>query len=299
MHSEIKNILKYIKKEKLRLIVETNGTFCTPEIAGLMKECKWPYVSVSLDGAKAETHEKIRGVKGSFDKAIKGIKNLVEAGIKTQIILTVMNYNKDELESLVSLATSLKADSVKFNITQPLGRGVSMHKTGKILDISELISLGEWIEKKLIPNKDVKIYHSHPMAFRPLGRMFSEEGDGCSRCGIFTILGVISDGSYALCGIGEIIPELVFGNVKTDTLYDIWTKNNVLSEIRKGLPGRLEGICKDCIMKNICLGCCIAQNYFSSRNLWAPFWYCQLAQKKGLFPKTRQFSEKHRNDCKK
>jgi len=291
MHSDIKSILKHIKKENLRLIVETNGTFCTHELVELIKECKNPYVSVSIDGANAETHEWIRGVKGCFNAAIKGIQKLVKAEVKTQIIMTIMKHNKNELQALVNLANSLNVHSVKFNITQPLGRGESMHKSSETLDISELISLGEWIEKNLIPGTDMKIYHSHPIAFRPLGRIFSEDGDGCSRCGIFNILGVISNGSYALCGIGELIPELVFGNVETDILYDIWTENSVLSEIRNGLPGFLGGICKDCLMKNICLGCCIAQNYFISKNLWAPFWYCQLAREEGFFPKTRQFSE--------
>ena len=56
---------------------------------------------------------------------------------------------------------------------------------------------------------------------------------------------------------------------------------------REGLPEKLEGICGECLMKAKCVGSCIAQNYYSSKNLWAPYWYCEQARKRGLFPETR------------
>ncbi len=55
----------------------------------------------------------------------------------------------------------------------------------------------------------------------------------------------------------------------------------------KGPPRRLGGICGDCLMKGICLGSCIAQNYYRSRNLCASNWFCDEAAKLGLFPGTR------------
>ena len=101
------------------------------------------------------------------------------------------------------------------------------------------------------------------------------------------ILGVLGDGSYALCGIGETVPEMVFGHASKDSLADVWKSNPVLLEIREGLPRSLKGVCGDCVMKNICLGSCIAQNYYRSQDLWAPFWYCEEAQRLGLFPESR------------
>ena len=62
---------------------------------------------------------------------------------------------------------------------------------------------------------------------------------------------------------------------------------DLVEELREGLPGRLNGICGRCLMKKICLGSCIAQNYYGSKNLWSPYWYCEEAGKAGLFPETR------------
>jgi SynChlorMet cassette radical SAM/SPASM protein ScmF len=125
------------------------------------------------------------------------------------------------------------------------------------------------------------------MAFRPLGRMFGQNGDGCGVCGILGILGVLSDGSYAMCGIGETVPDLVFGHAAEDRLEDMWNNTPIIKELRDGLPKKLQGICGDCLMKARCLGSCIAQNYYGTNDLWAPFWYCEEARKKGLFPETR------------
>ena len=100
-------------------------------------------------------------------------------------------------------------------------------------------------------------------------------------------IGVLGSGKYALCGIGETVPELVFGHAEKDKLADIWNDNKVLNEIRKGLPLKLKGICGECLMKDQCLGSCVAINYYRHKDLFAPQWYCEEAQKAGLFPKSR------------
>ncbi len=287
MHPRIGEILEYIRSEKLGLTVETNGTFCTASLARDLVRCGVRHVSVSLDGADAETHEWVRGVRGCYDAAVSGIRNLVEAGIRPQVIMTLMRKNADQIEAVVRLAESLGASSVKFNIVQPSARGIQMHRNGETLSIAELVQCGEWIENHLSAFAGIRLYHSHPKAFRSLGRMYGKQGDACGNCNVIHILGVLADGSYALCGIGETVPELVFGHASRDHLDDLWHGNAVLEEIREGLPDRLGGICGDCLMKKACQGYCIAQNFNATRNLWAPFWYCEEAGRLGLFPASR------------
>ncbi len=290
LHPQIQEILEYIQAQDLGLTVETNGVLCTPGLAQQMAVCKDPFVSVSLDGAEAETHEWVRGVAGCFDEAMDGISSLVEVGFRPQIIMSVMRPNKDQIEQVVRLAERSGAGSVKFNIVQPMARGSKMHDSGEALDIEELLDLGKWVENTLSAATDLHLYYDQPMAFRPLGKIFGENGDGCGICGILSILGVLANGSYALCGIGESVPDLVFGYADSDRLEAIWTNSPILLELRKGLPHRLEGICGNCLMKRLCLGSCVAQNYYGSRDLWAPFWFCKEAHNQGLFPDTRIFT---------
>jgi SynChlorMet cassette radical SAM/SPASM protein ScmF len=202
--------------------------------------------------------------------------------------MTIMLKNVGQMEAMVRMAESLGAGSVKFNVLQPTSRGKVMHDAGENISIEELVRLGEWVENELAKTTNIKLFFCHPPAFRPLGNMFGDKGNGCGVCGIKRIIGVLPDGSYALCGIGEFIPELIFGNARTDKLEEVWRNTPAVCEIREGLPERLEGVCGECLMKHICLGSCIAQNYYRSRSLWAPFWYCQEAYEKGLFPGTRK-----------
>jgi SynChlorMet cassette radical SAM/SPASM protein ScmF len=291
LHPQINEILEYIQTEDIGMTLETNGVLCTPELARMMAACKDPFVSVSLDGADAETHEWVRGVDGCFGGALEGIMNLVEAGFRAQVIMTIMRHNKDQMESAVSLAERLGAGSIKFNIVQPTARGEKMHESGEALSIKELVDLVNWLENGLPAFTNLEIYHNYPMAFRPLGKMFGENEDGCEVCGIFGILGVLANGSYALCGIGETVPELVFGHAAADSLEDVWNKNSVLLELREGLPQRFAGICSRCLMKEMCLGSCLAQNYYRSKNLWGSFWFCEEAHNRGYFPESRTIPE--------
>jgi SynChlorMet cassette radical SAM/SPASM protein ScmF len=287
IHPAISEIIAYIRDSGLGLTMETNGTVITRELALAMTECKSQFVSVSLDGADAETHEWMRGVEGCFEAAVRGIRILVELGIRPQIIMSLVRQNKDQIEPVVRLAESLGASSVKFNLVQPTARGEQMHSDGQTLLVHELVQIGRWVDTELSKSSNIRLIYSTPAAFRSLSSMFGPCGDGCHTCGIRGIIGVLADGSYALCGIGETVPELVFGSAATDSLEDVWLNSPLLQEIREGLPKRLSGVCSKCLMKKICLGECIAQNYYSTKDLWSPFWYCEAAFKQGIFPESR------------
>jgi len=291
IHPHITELLDHIRVEKLPLTMETNGVACTPELARAIASCEYPFVSVSLDAADEETHEWVRGVKGCFEATLSGIKNLVDAGLHPQIIMTVMRCNVSHMTPMVRLAESLGAESLKFNVLQPTARGEHMHETQEALSIEELIALGKWVETDLSASTKLRVIFDQPMAFRPLGKIYGSRGNGCAVCGVLGILGVLGDGAYALCGIGETVPEMVFGHAGTDRLEDVWKNNPVLQEIREGMPKAFKGICAQCLMRSRCLGSCLAQNYYSNKDIWAPFWFCREASRKGLFPASRLAGE--------
>ncbi|MBW1772923.1 MAG: radical SAM protein, partial [Deltaproteobacteria bacterium] len=163
LHLHIREILKVVRSEEIRLTVETNGTLCTPELAEAMKATSGnPFVSVSLDGADAKTHEWVRGVEGCFEAALEGVRNLVKAGFRPQIIMTVMRRNRAHMEPVVRLAEKLGAGSVKFNLVQPTARGEKIHEALESLAVDELVELGRWVENTLSKTTDIRLAYSHP-----------------------------------------------------------------------------------------------------------------------------------------
>jgi SynChlorMet cassette radical SAM/SPASM protein ScmF len=285
LHPHLTTLLEIIRREELSLTIETNGLLCTPEIAAEIAKSPNRSVSVSIDGADAATHEWVRGVKGSFELAQQAVSNLVATGTSPQIIVSVMRCNIAQVDTIVRMAEDLGASSVKFNIIQPIARGERLHGNDDALSIEELIKLGRHVEMELAKNTELKLFFDYPMAFRALSRI--AHGDGCGVCGIISILGVLASGHYALCGIGEHISDLVFGKAGIDRLEKVWVENPILNELRSGLPDRLNGVCSQCLMKHRCLGSCPAQNYYRTGSFWVPYWFCERAEERGLFPESR------------
>jgi SynChlorMet cassette radical SAM/SPASM protein ScmF len=285
LHPNLLDMLRFLKQKRLKLTLETNGLLYTQEIAAEISKLDEPFVSISLDGADAATHDKIRGVKGAFSKATAAVRNLSDCGLKPQVIMSVMQSNVDQLEGVIKLAEDLGATSVKFNIIQPTGRGENVYTDSNGLAVNDLIQLGRKVEGAMSENSKLSLYFDYPAAFRSLGQFAS--GNGCGVCSILSILGVLPSGEYALCGIGSHVQELTFGRIGHDSLDDVWRNTPVLNDLRSGLPDTLTGICSRCLMKHVCLGSCIAQNFYRTHSLWTPFWFCEQAEAEGLFPQSR------------
>lgn len=285
LHPQIKEIINYINKKGIALAIETNGVLLSEDIMVLIRENKRSFVSISLDSHIKEKHEKIRGVKDCFESTLNGIKLLCDNSINNQVIMSVLNENKDDIESLVLLADKYGVDSVKFNIIQPTEKGKDLHEQNVIPSVSDYIQIGRYVATELQKRTKAKLFFDLPPAFMSLSSMFAKDGNLCI-CNIDKILGVIWDGSVSFCGIGQNQQELVLGNIKKDTLSTIW-ENEILKPVKCSVVDNLKGICKKCLMKVQCKGKCLAQNYYRTKDLFSGFWFCEEAFKFGIFPESR------------
>lgn len=281
IHPDFPALLAIQKKYGLQGRMETNGVRITPELAQMLAESGVTHISVSLDGAVSATHDAIRGMRGAYDRALTGVRNLVEIGYRPQLIMSLMRANVAEVDDLLLLAERVGAGSVKFNIVQPTLRGEQLHNDNQALTVPELIALHWRVEHELAERFSFPIFFDIPIAFRSLTRILA---NGASHCGIHNILGLLPDGSYALCGIGINVPEMVFGHVGEGALETIWRNHEILIQIREDLPTNLTGICGRCLMKIVCLGACVAQTYYAQHDLSASFWFCAEADRLELFP---------------
>jgi MoaA/NifB/PqqE/SkfB family radical SAM enzyme len=104
LRRDLVEILAFSRSLPLHTSLVTNGTLLESRIDEIV-----PYINgvvyVSLDGLE-KTHDAIRGVGGSFEKAIRGIRAAREK-VAVTINSTVMSENIDEIESLVHLAKDL------------------------------------------------------------------------------------------------------------------------------------------------------------------------------------------------
>jgi len=284
LHPQFERLVETVKQHDIRFRMESNGLNITPGLAKILSKTKRPNISISLDASTSSIHDSVRGVEGSFQRALTGLKNLVEAGVSPQIIFTLMKKNQHQIADIISLAHEVGAGSLKFNIVQPSMRGEKMHKKNETLSIQELLAVGHQVTQVYAKKSKIPLVFSFPLAFQPLSHHFSGQS---GVCGITTILGLLADGQYGLCGFGAFDDKVLFGNAKTTSLKEVWVDHPVLSDIFAGLPKKLEGICGQCLVNGLCQGSCLANNYHASGSLWSPHWFCDQAYKQGLFPVTR------------
>lgn len=284
IHPELPLLLQIQHEHGLRGFMETNGIEITETLAAIMQESGVDFVSVSLDASTPELHDFVRGVRGAYEGALRGVRHLVDAGYHPQLIMSLMRENIDDVDNLFALAEKLGAGSVKLNVIQPSSRGSAIHEQDNAVSVAEILELHHRIREDHQKRYPFRIHVDVPMAFRPIGQLLHSD---FGVCGIRTSLGLLASGDYALCGVGSMETELVFGRVGVEVLAEVWENNSVLQTIRTGIPDALEGVCGRCIMAPACQGSCVAQNYMRSRSILGAYWFCESAEQMGLFPTTR------------
>jgi MoaA/NifB/PqqE/SkfB family radical SAM enzyme len=126
LRGDIYDLIRRITAEEHReLIVLTNATlFRGPRGAGLdALSRELVKFQVSLDGAKPETNDPIRGA-GTFEKALDGVRHLSGLGFDVSLTTVVTRQNLRELEELVGLAADHGARSQHLMWSHRRGRAV-------------------------------------------------------------------------------------------------------------------------------------------------------------------------------
>jgi len=277
LYSDLTGLASWLGKRGIRFTVETNGTLITRESARMMKDSGMEEVSVSLDGSSPEVYGALRGSGDAFYRALEGIRSAAEAGLYVKLIFSLWKGNASDIVNTVSLARDLGAALIKINPVTPVARGAGLGSKGLLLEASGILELKDRFSAGDI--KGIRVLFDIPPVFlKP-----EEIRKGCL-CGIRSSLSILPDGSVSICGIGSTAKDAAAGNIHRDPVMRIWRESHFFKNLRKNLPGRLEGICGECIMKYICLGKCRAAAYWESGSFYSPFWFCRQAYEKGIFP---------------
>jgi len=283
LHPEICEILPAMKAMDLDLGMETNGTLIGEKEARALKEAKVRF-SVSLDGPCAEVHEALRGVKGAFERTLQGIEALRREGLGFQVIFCLYKENQGRLPEMISLAKELGAHSLKINPITGMARSEKMKEAGELLSLAEVLALRRGLADHVTGNNGFRVILDLPPAFLSLQEIGKH---GLCSCGILNMLGVLHNGRAGLCGIGEHLKALDFGDLLNLGVRKVWEENEVLLSLRRNVPQNLSGICGRCMFRRYCLGKCLAQTYYETGNLFEGYPFCEDAFKNRLFPETR------------
>ena len=122
MRPDLFELLGYAGEKGLRTVISTNGTLITTDAAKKIKQQGVSYVGISLDGI-GPVNDKFRGVSGAFDRAVKGIRNCRDAGVRIGLRLTLTRRNIQDLEALFGFFEAEDIERACFYHLVPSGRG--------------------------------------------------------------------------------------------------------------------------------------------------------------------------------
>ena len=250
--SDLFEIVEHAGKRSIKLALATNGTLVDTAIAQKIKDSGITRVSVSLDGADADTHDKLRMLTGSFDRAICGIKNLFEKEVPFQINITLTKNNAHQFEDIYELSKSLGAAAVHIFMLVPVGCGQVLAETDMLTPEQYeemLIKVAEFDKRG-----DIEIKVTCGPHYERVIRQQSLNKTRVARVskGCLAGLGVIfvaHDGNVFPCGYLPVN----CGNILQQPLRNIWYKNKDLARMRDS--NALEGKCGVCKYRQVCGGC--------------------------------------------
>ena len=121
MREDLFELIPYAIDKGLRTVISTNGTLITADKARQIKEFGVSYVGISLDGI-GEVNDKFRGVKGAFDRAVAGIRNCMEAGVRVGLRLTLTKQNAEDVGPLFDFLEKEGIERACFYHLVPSGR---------------------------------------------------------------------------------------------------------------------------------------------------------------------------------
>ena len=91
----------------LLVIVYTNGTLITDQVADLFADNRPHFVEISLYGMTRETYDKVTQIPGSFDKCMAGIERLRARGVPFKLKTMALSWNYHEIGAMQEFAREL------------------------------------------------------------------------------------------------------------------------------------------------------------------------------------------------
>lgn len=213
-------------------------------------------ISFSLDGSRAEIHDRFRGFKGTYDRTMRILEMMRELELPLQINTTVSRYNLHDLDHLMELL--VKKDVVLWSLffLVPTGRG----KKEDMITAEQHEQVFEWLYEisKEVPF-GIKTTAA-PHYRRYVMQQKREDGRGVrldtDRIGRAPKSVNDGNGFVFISHIGDVNPSgflpVRAGNIREHSLAHIYRKSPIFKHLRD--PDRYQGKCGVCEFRYICGG---------------------------------------------
>jgi radical SAM protein with 4Fe4S-binding SPASM domain len=236
----------------------SGGRGMTREKALAAKAAGLESVSISIDGNEA-THDRLRGVKGSFRSAFQAMDYLREVGIRVSTNTQINRLTLPELPELLEALAAHGGHSWQLQLTVPMGRAADepdvLFQPYEILELFPLLGQlkerADELKVRIWPGNNIGYFGPYETKLKgtmPRGHMAS---CGAGR----STLGIEADGAIKGC---PSLPTEAWtgGNIRDNSLKDIWERAAPLRYTRDRTVDDLWGFCRTCYYAEECRAGC-------------------------------------------
>lgn len=269
LRKDLIDLIRYARKQFPFVCMTTNGTMLGKKEADALKDSGINYVQISLESDDPARHDHLRG-KGNFDKSIKAVQYLKDAGFKENEVIisaTLSNFSVKQLTGFNDFAASLGVKS-SFSYYQPVGRGAKNK------------------DDYFLFNRDLFLFYFN--IFKTKHYLSSGVNECADLQGVEPSRRIVPS-IRSFCGIGaktlaikehgDIVPCHLFLSSKSFIMAnvfdpDVWDKLNAYYKALTGVDDIDE--CKDCDIRYFCGNGCAAHVYWQHGTFKKKNPYCSF-----------------------
>jgi len=252
--ADVFDLVEYAVAQNLSVAMTPSATpLVTREAIERLHNSGLHRLAVSLDGARAETHDAFRKVAGSYQRTLEVIADAHDVGLPMQINTTIGRHNLHELDEMLDLVTKLGAILWSVFFVVPTGRATASLRLSAEECEDVFKRIWQRSQSHSIPIKTTEAPHyrrfilqqprnaeTAPKRKMPPGQIGTNEGKGILFVG----------------HTGEIYPSgflpIECGRFPADSIAKVYQDHELFRELRDG--DRLHGKCGACEFRNLCGG---------------------------------------------
>lgn len=228
----------------------------TPEFVAGLAKAGLHRLAVSLDGADAATHDAFRGVEGTFDRALRIIRDARAVNLPIQVNTTITRYNAHQVDAMADLLAELGIVLWSVFLLIPVGRGLAEQRIAADEYEQVFEQLWKHAQRGRFGVKTTEAHHYRRFVLQHKGNpqhVPGPDGSPVQRAPIG-----INDGKGVMfiSHTGEIFPSgfmpLLCGRFPQESVVDVYQKSENFRNLRD--PDKFGGKCGVCEYRHVCGG---------------------------------------------
>lgn len=223
--------------------LNTNGWLLEDKQARNIIDVGVDSVNISLDGATADTHDRIRNQKGSFDRAINAVERLVNlkqkrsSHVRIKTVAVIDETNIDEVPQIFELARKLGTDCIELIPRQPFA-DIQQRKKNE----TQLLAKVDQLINSLLNNECAGVpLENSPVHLKLFHNSFASLPSPVRCSAGYNSLAVDCYGNIFPC-VPWVNWGRVTGDIVNSTISDVWHSREYQHQ------RDITAICRDCYL---------------------------------------------------